>query len=73
MLDDPSEQIAEVGRDCAVAIAVYGKRASAGVFLSFGSPELLEVFMRRIRGGPHDNSEFAALGQQTAKCQQMAG
>ena len=73
MLDDPSEKIAEVGRDCAVAIAVSGERASAGIYLSFGSPELLHVFMRRIRGEPHDNSELATLGMQTAKRQQMAG
>ena len=61
-LDDPSQQIAEDG-DCEVTLvtlAVTGD-PSAGLYLSFGSPELMQVFLRRVRGMPHDSSELAAL------------
>ena len=68
-LDDPSQQITEDG-DCEVTLAVTGDH-SAGLFLSFGSSDLMQVFMRRVRGVPHDGSELAALGQQTAKRQRM--
>ena len=64
-LDTPSQQITEDG-DCEVVLAVTGEH-SAGVFLSFGSSDLMQVFMRRVRGVPHDGSELAALGQQTTK------
>ena len=64
-LDTPSQQITGDG-DCEVVLAVTGEH-SAGVFLSFGSSDLMQVFMRRVRGVAHDSSELAALGQQTTK------
>ena len=54
--------------DCEVTLAVTGDH-SAGLYLSFGSSELMQVFLRRIRGMPHDSSELA--GQQTSKRQRV--
>ena len=68
-LDKPSQQITEDG-DCEVVLAVTGDHPFC-LFLSFGSSDLRQVFMRRVRGVAHDNSELAALGQRTAKRQRI--
>ena len=57
-LEKAAQQIAEVG-ECAVALSVTGDQP-AGVYLSFGSAQLQQVFLRRVRGEPHDSSELTA-------------